>query len=85
MESPMMQKWKKIRDQLDSDVILFFRMGDFYELFYDDAKIVHRELGFTLISRNAWYQIISNNEFMFRLISLITGAVEARAKCSWIS
>jgi len=34
------------------DAIIFFRMGDFYETFYDDAKIVARELNITLTSRD---------------------------------
>ena len=34
------------------DAILFFRMGDFYEFFFQDAVTVHRELGITLTSRN---------------------------------
>ena len=34
------------------DALLFFRMGDFYELFYDDAKEVSRVLGLTLTSRS---------------------------------
>ncbi len=34
------------------DAILFFRMGDFYEMFYDDAEVASRVLGLTLTSRN---------------------------------
>lgn len=34
------------------DAILFFRMGDFYEMFYDDAEVAARVLGLTLTSRN---------------------------------
>ena len=34
------------------DAIVFFRMGDFYEMFEDDAKLAARELGLTLTSRN---------------------------------
>jgi DNA mismatch repair protein MutS len=34
------------------DAILFFRMGDFYELFYEDAKVASRVLGLALTSRN---------------------------------
>ena len=34
------------------DALLFFRMGDFYELFHDDAVVASRELGITLTSRN---------------------------------
>ncbi len=35
------------------DCVLFFRMGDFYELFHDDAVLVHRELGLTLTERTS--------------------------------
>jgi len=38
--------------QKHPDAILFFRMGDFYETFYEDAKICSRVLGLTLTSRN---------------------------------
>ena len=34
------------------DALLFFRMGDFYELFFDDAKEASKALGITLTSRN---------------------------------
>lgn len=35
-----------------SDCLLFFRLGDFYEVFYDDAKVAHQVLGITLTARN---------------------------------
>ncbi|MFM1872804.1 MAG: hypothetical protein RL398_2226 [Planctomycetota bacterium] len=38
--------------QRHPDALLFFRMGDFYELFFDDAKIAAKALGITLTSRN---------------------------------
>jgi DNA mismatch repair protein MutS len=38
--------------QAHPDTILFFRMGDFYEMFYDDAQIVSKEIGLTLTSRD---------------------------------
>lgn len=38
--------------QAAPDVLLLFRMGDFYEALYDDAPIVARTLGLTLASRN---------------------------------
>ena len=38
--------------QQNPDALLFFRMGDFYELFYEDAKIAARELGITLTARD---------------------------------
>ena len=36
--TPMMQQYRSIRNTLPEDTILFFRMGDFYEMFFDDAK-----------------------------------------------
>ena len=36
--SPMMQQYFKIKEE-NKDSILFFRLGDFYEMFYDDAKL----------------------------------------------
>jgi len=50
-ETPMMQQYQSIkRDHPDS--ILFFRMGDFYEMFNEDAKIASRVLEISLTSRN---------------------------------
>ncbi|MGN0709155.1 MAG: hypothetical protein ACI4LM_02800, partial [Anaerovoracaceae bacterium] len=45
--SPMMQQYKKIKDEY-SDCILFFRLGDFYEMFFEDAKLASRVLELTL-------------------------------------
>jgi DNA mismatch repair protein MutS len=49
--TPMMQQYMEAKS-LCGDALLLFRMGDFYELFYDDAKIAARELGLTLTSRD---------------------------------
>jgi len=49
--TPMLQQYKGIKSQYP-DAILFFRMGDFYEMFLDDAKIASRILEITLTSRN---------------------------------
>lgn len=49
--SPMMQQYFQIKEQYP-DTILFFRLGDFYEMFYDDAKLVSRELELTLTGRD---------------------------------
>ncbi len=46
-----MQQYRDIKGR-HQDAILFFRMGDFYEMFYDDAEIASRALGLTLTSRN---------------------------------
>ena len=50
-DTPMVRQYKKIK-LLYPDAILFFRLGDFYEMFYDDAKTASKVLGITLTSRN---------------------------------
>ena len=50
-ETPLMQQYREIKSQ-HADAILFFRMGDFYEMFFDDAHVAARELGLTLTARN---------------------------------
>lgn len=54
MESltPMMRQYHRIK-LAHPDVLLFFRLGDFYEMFYDDAVVGSRELEITLTSRHA--------------------------------
>ncbi len=49
--TPLMQQYGEIKAR-HPDSILFFRMGDFYEMFYDDAETASRVLGLTLTSRN---------------------------------
>ncbi len=49
--SPMMQQYLKIKEE-NSDSILFFRLGDFYEMFFDDAKLASKELELTLTGRD---------------------------------
>lgn len=49
--SPMMQQYMRIKEQY-KDAILFFRLGDFYEMFYDDAKLVSSELDLTLTGKD---------------------------------
>jgi DNA mismatch repair protein MutS len=50
-DTPVMQQYRDIKAR-HPQTILFFRMGDFYEMFEDDAKLAARELGLTLTSRN---------------------------------
>lgn len=50
-ETPLMGQYRKIKSEYQ-DSILFFRLGDFYEMFFDDAVIASKELGLTLTSRN---------------------------------
>ena len=49
--TPMMQQYLQIKDQY-KDSILFFRLGDFYEMFFDDAKTASKELELTLTGRD---------------------------------
>ncbi len=49
--TPMMQQYMKTKEAY-KDCILFYRLGDFYEMFFDDAKIVSRELELTLTGKN---------------------------------
>ena len=49
--SPMMKQYLEIKDKYE-DSIIFFRLGDFYEMFFDDAKLVSRELELTLTGKN---------------------------------
>jgi DNA mismatch repair protein MutS len=49
--TPLMQQYREIKAR-HQDAILLFRMGDFYEMFYDDAEIASRHLGLTLTARN---------------------------------
>lgn len=50
-DTPLMSQYKEIKEQ-NKDNLLFFRLGDFYEMFFDDAVIASKELGLTLTSRN---------------------------------
>ena len=50
-ETPLMKQYKEIKSKYE-DCILFFRLGDFYEMFFDDAIKASKELGLTLTSRN---------------------------------
>ena len=49
--TPLMQQYREIKAR-HQNAILFFRMGEFYEMFYEDAETASRVLGLTLTSRN---------------------------------
>ncbi len=49
--TPMLRQYLDIKEQ-HKDTILFYRMGDFYEMFFDDAVMASKILGITLTSRN---------------------------------
>lgn len=50
-QTPMMQQYFEVRRALPRDTLLLFRLGDFFELFFDDAVIASRLLGLTLTKR----------------------------------
>jgi DNA mismatch repair protein MutS len=52
-ETPMMAQYRSIRRELPEDTILFFRLGDFYEMFFDDAKTASEILDITLTKRHS--------------------------------
>jgi DNA mismatch repair protein MutS len=50
-QTPLMQQYREIKGR-HQNAILFFRMGEFYEMFYEDAETASRALGLTLTARN---------------------------------
>ena len=50
--TPMMKQYKEVKEKY-RDAILFFRLGDFYEMFFDDAIIASKELEIALTQRDA--------------------------------
>ncbi len=53
--SPMMQQYMAMKEQY-KDTLLFFRLGDFYEMFFDDAVLASKELELTLTGRDCGMQ-----------------------------
>ena len=49
--TPMMKQYMEMKAQYQ-DCILFYRLGDFYEMFYDDALTASKELEITLTGKN---------------------------------
>src|SRR3954466_15454497 len=50
--TPMMQQYQRLRASIPSDTLLLFRLGDFYELFFEDAKVASGLLNLALTKRN---------------------------------
>ncbi|MHC4945996.1 MAG: DNA mismatch repair protein MutS, partial [Planctomycetota bacterium] len=73
--TPMMQQFRKAK-KAHPDCLLFFRMGDFYELFYEDAKVASQVLGIALTSRSkgdsgvpmAGVPVKAYEQYLFKLI-----------------
>ena len=55
--SPMMMQYLGIKEQ-NKDAIVMFRLGDFYEMFFDDAIIVSKELELALTGKNKEFQCV---------------------------
>ncbi len=73
--TPMMKQFNMAKRE-HPDALIFFRMGDFYELFYDDAKVASRLLGIALTSRSKGDPVIpmagvpvkAYEQYLFKLI-----------------
>ena len=50
--TPMMQQYRRVKHQIPADALLLFRLGDFYEMFFDDAKAGSQLLNLALTNRN---------------------------------
>src|SRR5947208_15701750 len=50
--TPMMQQYRRLRKSIPADTLLLFRLGDFYELFFEDAKEASASLNVALTKRN---------------------------------
>jgi DNA mismatch repair protein MutS len=68
MTTPMMKQYLAAKRKA-GDAVLFFRMGDFYELFYDDAKLASRLLGLALTSRSKGEGAVPMAGFPHRSVS----------------
>jgi len=70
--SPMMKEYVKTKEEY-SDCILFYRLGDFYEMFFEDALTASRELEITLQEKTAdWKRERPCVAFLFMLRKLIS-------------
>src|SRR5687767_11378841 len=77
-ETPLMQQWREAKSR-HPDALIFFRVGDFYEMFYEDAEEGAKLLGLTLTSRNngaasnvpmAGVPVRARDDYLERLVRL---------------
>src|SRR5688572_27890051 len=77
-DTPLMQQWREAKSR-HPDALIFFRVGDFYEMFCEDAEEGARLLGLTLTSRNnggaanvplAGVPVRARDEYLERMIRL---------------
>src|SRR5580765_3474734 len=75
--TPMMRQYQEIK-AANPDCLLFYRMGDFYELFFQDAEIASRALGIVLTKRGkhqgadipmCGVPVVRADEYLHRLIA----------------
>ena len=62
--TPMMAQYLEVKER-HKEYLLFYRMGDFYELFFEDAKIASQVLGIALTKRGRINAISQCVEFLF--------------------
>ena len=76
--TPVMEQYIEIK-AANPDCLLFYRMGDFYELFFEDAEVASRALGIVLTKRGKHFgrdipmcgvPVIRADEYLHRLIAL---------------
>ena len=77
-DTPLMRQWREAKSRHE-DALIFFRVGDFYEMFYEDAEEGARLLGLTLTSRNngaaakvplAGIPVKAKEEYLERLVRM---------------
>ena len=78
---PMLKHWREVKAQRP-DTILFYRVGDFYEMFYQDAELAARVLEITLTSRGdgvplAGVPVKAAAEYLRQLVARDTGSPSA--------
>jgi DNA mismatch repair ATPase MutS len=80
-DTPLMQQWRDAKSR-HPDALIFFRVGDFYEMFCEDAEEGARLLGLTLTSRNnggaaqvplAGVPVRAKDEYLQRLVRSAAG------------
>lgn len=77
--TPMMTRYQSIKAALPKDSILLFRLGDFYEAFFEDAEIMAAHLDLTLTKRNGTPMCGFPVHGLDRYIGRLLGAVHTVA------
>ena len=91
--SPMMQQYMKIKEQY-KDTLVFYRLGDFYEMFFDDAIVASRELELTLTGRDCGLTerapmcgvpFHAVESYIAKLSAKLLPVLKSTVKCWWIT